>query len=231
MLGRKVAGFIVAPRTTQLRGTTLFASRVSASVNWAAGTVHDRWRRLVEPVFVDVGDDADDRARRIVELGSEALPDRDLLINGVLILPELPRHRTVDDHDGQRRLAVAILEDPPAGKRNTEGLEVMRGDGAPLLAAVELTVAGQLSAFDAEGEVDTGNRRDSNGCRRGFDTRETFDSAEGPAASGSPPSRWWRTFRPPATCASSGRCERRSRVQRCAGRRTFERAAMRRRGG
>src|SRR5581483_6430239 len=104
-------------------------------------------RLAFEPVLFDVADDADELAPDGVALRVPL--EADPLAQGVLVRPELSRHRLVNDRDGLRALHVAVVEVPAFDERDAHRLEVARAR-EPAVTPRRHLPGRHLTAFDGK---------------------------------------------------------------------------------
>ena len=102
------------------------------------GNVHVRLRIVVQSAITHVGCDADDLALPLFgQLLHDTRADHDPIVQRIAVLPELARHRLVDDHDRRCEAVIAIRECPATFDRDLEDVEVSRRDSEPCTAAME----------------------------------------------------------------------------------------------
>ena len=113
-------------------------------------------------MLADVGDDPDHREPRLVGVEVELLPHR------LLLAPQPPRHRLVDQPDRRRLRVVAGRQRPSVQQRNAQGAQEL---GRHRPHAHRAAVRGQLAPRQFESEADVARSH-----RQPVDDRRRLDS-------------------------------------------------------
>src|SRR5262249_8117038 len=120
----------------------------------------------VEPVFTNIGNDADNLARRVFKLRTQSFPDYYALAHGFLVWPILLRHRLINNDDFRGSPLVLLREHSSFANRNRQCRKVMRSDKTPIDIAVVTITTGRWFAFDGKGQIDAHADHRSSNCRR-----------------------------------------------------------------
>ena len=131
-------------------------------------------RHLLDGVVLDVLDDADDLARRLVDV------ERDALAEGVFVLPEPAGGGFVDDSDPGRVRGVVLVEVAAARQADADGAKEIRGDRIVAAPGLALPFRHRRPAFDREAapfrpEAVHGQPRDRGGGRDPRDQAQPLD--------------------------------------------------------
>src|SRR5207249_9971634 len=95
--------------------------------------IHCRLGGAGQALPMYVSHNADDLPRaRLGPFRSHGLPDPDALADRVLVWPEHPCHRPIDDHDGSTACVIGPGEPTATEERDAHSLEKLRTDSATI---------------------------------------------------------------------------------------------------
>ena len=134
-----------------------------------AGNDHERMGIVVEATVAAVGDDADDLAGGLSELGADAFANEELLANGIVFRPVFFLHGLVDENDARGGTGVLLGEVPAAQDGYVEDSEVAWGSAHPAGAAVPWRFGCGGAADDVEGQAVAAFERKAAGEGGDFD--------------------------------------------------------------